>query len=402
MNLSNANVTFGRYLRRLRERRGLSLDRIEHLTRAFADPIHKAYLSRCENGRQRTSFSKLVALCRVLEVPSEVLLERMDLDLEAERRGVADPQHDPGATSDALAVALDDAAAAAVEGEAWAAYGCYRSAHDLAACGPVLDRFGDVAEQRAYTSIMLASSAGKLGRNRYALFELEWVEEHYDPKGRTRALLDERLSVRLLRLGRPDDAYARGERALATCREAGFVDLIGPVCFDLALSAMEGGRWDDAVGRLRQSLEYMEHAPAAGRDGEAVKCHLALATALLGAGDHAEARLVIQQSLERLQRTRSERGLAKALTLLGDVHESEGRSPEATAQWRRARRVARGAGEYDVVLEAEIRLLRAARRQNRDAAARSIERRIRGLWPELVSRPERAVRPGRPASLASA
>ena len=72
-------VAFGRYLRTLRERRGLSLDDVDSLSKAFPDSIGKANLSRCENGRQRLAFSKMIALSRIYEVPSEVLVERMEL-----------------------------------------------------------------------------------------------------------------------------------------------------------------------------------------------------------------------------------------------------------------------------------------------------------------------------------
>ena len=51
---------------------------------------NKAYLSRCENGRQRIAFSKLIALSRIYEVPPEVLVERMELDLELDRIGSPD------------------------------------------------------------------------------------------------------------------------------------------------------------------------------------------------------------------------------------------------------------------------------------------------------------------------
>ena len=51
-------VAFGRYLRMLRERRGLSLDEVAAMSRSLADPVDKSYLSRCENGRYGIGFSK--------------------------------------------------------------------------------------------------------------------------------------------------------------------------------------------------------------------------------------------------------------------------------------------------------------------------------------------------------
>ena len=80
----HVNEPADRRARAAAERRGYSLDEVESLSKALPERIGKGYLSRCENGRQRLAFSKMIALCRVYDVPSEVLLERMELDLELE------------------------------------------------------------------------------------------------------------------------------------------------------------------------------------------------------------------------------------------------------------------------------------------------------------------------------
>ena len=48
----NSGKAFGRYLRTLRERRGLSLDDVRSLSQTFPETITKSYMSRCENGYQ--------------------------------------------------------------------------------------------------------------------------------------------------------------------------------------------------------------------------------------------------------------------------------------------------------------------------------------------------------------
>ena len=78
---------FGRYLKALRERRAISLDEVASLSQTFPEKINKGYLSRCENGRQKLGFSKVIALSRIYEVPADVLVERMELDLELDRVG---------------------------------------------------------------------------------------------------------------------------------------------------------------------------------------------------------------------------------------------------------------------------------------------------------------------------
>jgi len=84
---TSSTLAFGQYLRTLRERRGLSLDDVATLSRTFADPVEKGYLSRCENGHQSLALSKMIALSRIYEVPAEVLVERLELDLEVEKLG---------------------------------------------------------------------------------------------------------------------------------------------------------------------------------------------------------------------------------------------------------------------------------------------------------------------------
>ncbi|MBT8470525.1 MAG: helix-turn-helix domain-containing protein, partial [Deltaproteobacteria bacterium] len=86
------NIAFGRYLRALRERRALSLLEVASLSQAFAETLNKGYLSRVENGRQRLAFAKLIPLGRIYKVAADVLLERLELDLELERVGAPDTE----------------------------------------------------------------------------------------------------------------------------------------------------------------------------------------------------------------------------------------------------------------------------------------------------------------------
>ena len=72
----SCSTAFGRYLKALRERRGLSLDDVHSLSQTFPDKIQKAHLSKCENGRSRLAVSKLIPLSRIYEVPSDAIAER--------------------------------------------------------------------------------------------------------------------------------------------------------------------------------------------------------------------------------------------------------------------------------------------------------------------------------------
>ena len=113
---------FGRYLRILRERRGLSLDQVRSLSRAFPEPITKSYLSRCENGHQRLALPKLIPLSRIYEVPTEAIIERMELDMELDQ---LDPPDTTGMSFDELTAA---GRSAAYQGFTWTAYASMRDA----------------------------------------------------------------------------------------------------------------------------------------------------------------------------------------------------------------------------------------------------------------------------------
>src|SRR5262245_53314329 len=82
------NVAFGRYLRMLRERKGYSLDDVAVVTKAYADPIGKGYLSRVEHGQVKFGFSKAITLARAYEVPLEVIAARQSLDIELKQMGL--------------------------------------------------------------------------------------------------------------------------------------------------------------------------------------------------------------------------------------------------------------------------------------------------------------------------
>ena len=75
---------FGRYLRRIREGRRLSLDAVEELSSGYAERVTKSHLSRIENGLAEPSFRKMFALSQIYGMPLTVLAERLELDLQQE------------------------------------------------------------------------------------------------------------------------------------------------------------------------------------------------------------------------------------------------------------------------------------------------------------------------------
>jgi tetratricopeptide (TPR) repeat protein len=76
--------SFGHYLRRIRERRKLSLDAVEELSTGFPERVTKSHLSRIENGQAVPSFPRMFALSRIYGVPIASVAEKFETDLELE------------------------------------------------------------------------------------------------------------------------------------------------------------------------------------------------------------------------------------------------------------------------------------------------------------------------------
>lgn len=168
----SCHVAFGHYLRTLRERRGLALEDVWTLSQTFPESLNKGYLSRCENGKQKLALPKVVAISRIYEVPADVLVERLELDLELEKIG--------GPSTEKLSWAqLREAGKNAMShGHRWAAYTFLRDA-TLKANKADLDAssFGSLKEQIVVSFMNVAGIAHTLGKNRYALEEFQFAEK---------------------------------------------------------------------------------------------------------------------------------------------------------------------------------------------------------------------------------
>jgi transcriptional regulator with XRE-family HTH domain len=72
---------FGRYLRKIREERKLSLDSVEEMTLGYRERITKSHLSRIENGQAVPTFPRMFALSQIYGVPISSLAEQFEIDL---------------------------------------------------------------------------------------------------------------------------------------------------------------------------------------------------------------------------------------------------------------------------------------------------------------------------------
>ena len=185
----SCHVAFGHYLRTLRERRGLALEDVWTLSQTFPESLNKGYLSRCENGKQKLALPKVVAISHIYEVPSDVLVERLELDLELEKIG--------GPPTEKLSWAqLREAGTNATKhGHFWAAYAFFRDSSFLVRAAELDEAsYKTKNEQIVLTFMNCATIASSLGKHRYALYEFSFAETAPDCGSDTTTLIAERLA----------------------------------------------------------------------------------------------------------------------------------------------------------------------------------------------------------------
>src|SRR5262245_41419640 len=204
------NVAFGRYLRMLRERKGYSLDDVAVVTKAYADPIGKGYLSRVEHGQVKFGFSKAITLARAYEVPLEVIAERHSLDLELKQMGGG-----PETKGKSLKELRELGRKARERGRRWETYAYLRDSLSIALDDELIPGYIDKREQHLATIIGVAGFAGALGRREFAVHELRTVERLGGLGREQEAMLYVHLGTSLWMLGRLDEAAAAADRGVS-------------------------------------------------------------------------------------------------------------------------------------------------------------------------------------------
>jgi tetratricopeptide (TPR) repeat protein len=284
-------VAFGRYLRILRERLGLSLDEAEFRSRAFPNSFVKGYLSRCENGRMMPAAAKLPALRRVYGISSEALLERLELDQEAYRRG------SPPAEGRSYSELAEQGARALGRGRLWDAYVFLRDAMPLAADAPLIPGMESSREQSLCAVMNLSSAAAALGRANLALHELLWVTGVGGPGPRWQGVFLGQLAEAWRAVGRRSDAEACARRGLAEADRAEVPCPRGYLLSSLARLAFEEERWSEALDYYLRAFRAHQ---ASGRRTEEIRVLLQLARTYLEIGRVRPAR----SSLDVVMRSR--------------------------------------------------------------------------------------------------
>jgi transcriptional regulator with XRE-family HTH domain len=365
----SSTIAFGRYLKQLRERRGLSISRVCEISRCSPEPFDKGTLSRLERGQQTPLIFRLGPLSRIYEIPAEALLERMELDREVDRLGGPDT-HDKG--FETLAGAGADASG---RGSRWEAYAFFRDALVVAVPGKTLTAWFN-----------LATAIRALGKNALALHELNALEGGGGLDAAQVAMVHERMSHCCRCLGELRRAEEYAEAAIGEARALGDPRALAHALATRGSAAIDQEQWAAAEGFLTEGLAA--YRSAAGQSSRVVEspsfeahAMLMLAECSLGLGNHARAQR-LATAADRMSREH-DLPVARAYSelILGYVDEAAGRLKSALARWRRARTLAARVDSPRIAFAAEVEFFRQAQLAGDTAEAASARRRLDRLAP---------------------
>ncbi|HXV75723.1 MAG TPA: helix-turn-helix domain-containing protein [Candidatus Polarisedimenticolaceae bacterium] len=363
---------FGRYLRTLRERRALTLDAVVSLSQTFPETIHKGYLSRCENGFQKPAFSKIIALSRIYEVPADVLVERMELDMELDRIGGPDTA---GLGFGQMTIRGRESLQ---RGYRWPAYAFLRDAVVTARTEPPQLSFRDVEEQYSCAVMSCATAAGALGRHRFAIHEFKHLKKQIRLGPRLLTLVLERISSCYLALGDISAAEHFSDRAIDASEQAGGEEYRGHALYARARVALWSQDRRKAVRLFEQA--YEEHKSRDRREDCALALN-SLAQCYFDLRRRGAARRSCRAALKIADSVGHLRTKAFSLLLLGELDELAEKPNLALRRWRAAVQIGKELKDRELRFKAEFLIFRRAIRDENDAVARAIHRRLHRLAP---------------------
>lgn len=368
----SCNVAFGHFLRMLRGRRGLSLDEVAALSRTFADSVAKSYLSRVENGHISLALPKLIPLSRIYEIPPEVVLERLELDMELDK--VGGPE-----TSGLDFTQMSERGKAAIDrGAIWDAYAYFRDSAQVARSSPLMGRLRDHSEQLLCAHMNLSTAAIKLGRCRLTLFELEFIHSTGRLSARLQPLLFERLSAAHFSLNEMPKAREYADLAIAEAEESQERDFLGYFLSSRARIAMQEGEVDRAIELYQRAFEEFRLAEV---QPECALMLYNLAQAYVFAKRYTAARRALL-SADRLAGPLGQNRIrALVRILLGEVEELNSKPVAAAQHWREAASIAKDMNDRIIKFRAEYFLYKQARSQGHALEAKAIEKRLNRVAP---------------------
>ncbi len=371
----SAPVAFGRYLRVLRERRQLSLDRVAKLSETSVRPIDKGTLSRFERGRQRLALSTVIPISRIYSVPVDVLVERLELDTEVEHLETPDTE---GKTPAELRRMGSEALLRRTR--RWDAFACFRDAYHR------LELDGGAEQQTAVSQLNLASVVRSLGKNRLALHELTDLERSGRIGARMNAIVLDRISHCHRCLGDMQLAERYADAAIAEARQFGEGRILSVAQFTRGVVAIDQADHEQGVRYLRHA--FRSHREAAGNGlalvsnpGFEANTLLHLAEAYVNSGSYEKAGHAARSAKRLSVRAGLPGPQAYSELALGELDERAGRHERAIQRWRRSAQLADSMHNRRLGFSAEFYVFRQALHRGNQALARASSRRLERLAP---------------------
>ena len=364
---------FGRYLRRVREERKLSLDSVEEMTLGYPERITKSHLSRIENGQAVPTFPRMFALSQIYGVPISSLAERFEIDLKyqlvpAEVSSQSDKEILQNCTE-------------------LRSSGAYSECLQL--CEFLLDRWSDQdadgeSLHEKLVDLRLLRVACLIHLDRFILAKDECenlLSVELTPEQQAFAV--QTFSVCCYRLGKYTMALMAIERAKQEIAEAGLSDNVVA-----HLATIEGnllaitGQVEKAINAYKNALEKYEKL---GIRHEVCRVRLNLCSALIELGKYKHARRNLVEALQEAEAGGFQRQAALAISNLGLVAYREGSLQMAESQFLRSNSIARPREYLTVVYRNCYYLWRIAQVKGDQPGVRVHERTLRTYLSRVES-----------------
>jgi transcriptional regulator with XRE-family HTH domain len=364
------NRQFGRYLRRVREDRKLSLDAVEEMTSEFPDRVTKSHLSRIENGSAVPSFGKMFALSQIYGIPIASMAERFEIDLLRESRAV-------DVSNLTAAAALDDL-------ERMELTGAYQE--EVALASAMLDaietgRLSAKLEEAVALRIFLIDALAHLERYESAKVQCEQLLSAKLPTRRQRLQVLLCFVICSYRLKR----YTIAEMALVqAAAELGHSEI--PREMHATVRAVRAVV-ETALGQLEAAIESYKEAISLYLQipvpFEVCRAQLNLGQTLIFAGDAEKALPYIRTALKTAEQSGYDRLRALALSHLAVVHYQRDETDAAEAYAVRSNTIARSREFLTLIFRNCFYLRKIALRRGDAAAAGVNDRTLRAYLNKI-------------------
>jgi FimV-like protein len=355
---------FGKYLRKIREERRLSLDAVEEMSLGLPERVTKSHLSRIENGQAVPSFPRMFTLSQIYGVPVSFLAERFELCLKV---GMF-PSEAAGKSIDDV---LDDAKRLRLAGRYAEALLFYESLLERVQEFPEADRGRRTIDLR----LDCVGCLKKLSRIATAKEECERLLSLPDLTSRQLILALQYFAGCCYRLGKYTVALMAIDKAEQQLEDLTDADDLA------AIITVLKGNLHFMTGNHAEAAEAFRVAWAAYRgladSFEACRTQLNLASALIELGDHDEARTHLQRALRTAEEAGYDRQKAFALSHLALLAYRSDDLEAAEVHCLRSNRLARSREYVSILFRNCFYLWRIARSRRDEAGVRANERTLR-------------------------